>query len=100
MFLNILVKILLILTYYLGLIDQTMNNSPRYVMWVVGIEMLIASCMVAFWYTFMASLEPPLMTKISGNGRVLLSSNSTVNFMVGIKLFSEEIAAILLVHAS
>lgn len=36
--LNFLVEIILILTYDLGSTDQTMNDSPFQVMWVVGLE--------------------------------------------------------------
>jgi hypothetical protein len=35
--LSFLVEILLVLTYDLGSTDQTMNNSPFHVMWVVGL---------------------------------------------------------------
>jgi hypothetical protein len=42
---NFVVAIYLILTYDLSSVDQTLNDSPFYVMWVVGFEVQIATCM-------------------------------------------------------
>jgi hypothetical protein len=42
---NFVVEILLILTYDLHSVDQTVNNSPFYVMWVVRIEVQITTSM-------------------------------------------------------
>jgi hypothetical protein len=48
MFFNFVIEILLILTYDLGSADQTMNDSPFYVMWVVGLEVQITTSMSRF----------------------------------------------------
>jgi hypothetical protein len=42
---NFVVEILLILTYDLRSVDQTVYDSPFYVMWVVGLEMQVTSIM-------------------------------------------------------
>jgi hypothetical protein len=42
---NFLVEISLILTYDLGSTDNAMNHSSFHVMWVVGLEMQIMTCM-------------------------------------------------------
>jgi hypothetical protein len=46
--LNFLVEILLILMYDLSFTDQTMNDFPFHVMWVVGLEVQITTCMSRF----------------------------------------------------
>jgi hypothetical protein len=46
--LNFIVDILLILSYDLASADKTMNNSPFYVMWVVGLEVQIMTSMTRF----------------------------------------------------
>jgi hypothetical protein len=42
---NFVVEILLILTYDLRSVDQTVNDSPFYVVWVVGLEEQITASM-------------------------------------------------------
>jgi hypothetical protein len=39
--LNLVVQILLVLTHGLGSSDQTMNDSPFYVVWLLGLEVYI-----------------------------------------------------------
>jgi hypothetical protein len=81
--LNFLVEILLILIHDLGSTDLTRNDSPFHVMLVVGLEVQITTC---FRYTFVASLGPLFMTKMSKNGRVSLASTPTANLTVGLRL--------------
>jgi hypothetical protein len=50
--LNFVVEILLILSYDLDSADKTMNNSPFYMMWVVGLEMQIMTSMSRFLVHF------------------------------------------------
>jgi hypothetical protein len=45
MILILFVKILLILTHDLRSVDQSMNCSPFHVMWVVGLEVQVATSM-------------------------------------------------------
>jgi hypothetical protein len=42
---NIVFELLVILTYDLRLVDQTTNDSPLHVMWVVGHEVQTTTCM-------------------------------------------------------
>jgi hypothetical protein len=57
--LNFLAEILLILTYDLGSIDRTMNDSPFHMMWVVGFEVQITTCM-RFLVHFRVQFRTPL----------------------------------------
>jgi hypothetical protein len=50
--LNFDVEILLILTYGLCSADQTMNDSPFYMMWVVGLEVQKTTSMSRFLVHF------------------------------------------------
>jgi predicted amino acid-binding ACT domain protein len=54
---NILVEILPMLTYNLDSIDQTMNDSPFHMMWLVGLQVQIKICMSMFHGKFRNSLH-------------------------------------------
>jgi hypothetical protein len=84
--LNFTVEILLVFTYDLDSTDQTMNDSPFYMMWVAGLEVQITTSMKSFQYIFVANFGPFFMTKTSKNRRVSLASTSIVNLMVGLML--------------
>jgi hypothetical protein len=84
--LNFIVAIPLILTYGLGLTDQTMNDSPFHLMWVVGPEVQITICM-RFPVPFCGQFRTPLHDQNIQEQKVSLTSTSIVNLMVGLKLF-------------
>jgi hypothetical protein len=84
--LNFTVEMLLVLTYDHDSTDQTMNDSPFYMMWVSGLEMQVTTSMNSFQYTFVANFEPFFMTKTFKNGKASLASTSIVNLMVGLML--------------
>jgi hypothetical protein len=80
---NFVVEILLILTRDLASADQTMNDSPFYVIWVAGLEAQITTSMSRFLIYFNGQFGLLFMAKTSKNGRVPLASTSIVNLMVG-----------------
>jgi hypothetical protein len=51
---------ILILTYDLGSIDQAMNDSSFHMIWVVGLEMQIMTCMCRFPVHFHGQFRTPL----------------------------------------
>jgi hypothetical protein len=57
---NFVVETLLILTHGLGLDDQTMNDSPFYVIYVIGPEMKITTGMSRFPVQFRSQFWTPL----------------------------------------
>jgi hypothetical protein len=58
--LNFVVEILLVLTYDLGLTNQTVNDLSFYVMWVVDLEVQITTSMSRFSVHFHGKFWTPL----------------------------------------
>jgi hypothetical protein len=85
--LNFLAEILQILTYDLGSTDQTMNGSPFHVMWVVGLEVQITTCMSRFLVYFRGQFRSPLHDQNTQEWKGIISFNSIVNLMVDLTLF-------------
>jgi hypothetical protein len=57
---NFVVEIPLILTYDIRSFAQTMNDSPFYVMWVVGLEVQITTSMIRLPVQFYGQFRTPL----------------------------------------
>jgi hypothetical protein len=83
---NFVVEILLILKYDLRSVDETMNDSPFYVMWVVGLEVQITTSMSRFPVYISGQFRTLLHDQTSKKGRLSLASNLTANLMVGLTL--------------
>jgi hypothetical protein len=57
---SFVVKILLVLTYDLRSVAQTMNDSPFYVMWVIGLEVQITTSTTKLPVPFCGQFWTPL----------------------------------------
>jgi hypothetical protein len=72
---NFLVEILLILTYDLGSTDQTMNDSPFHVRWVIGFEVQITTTMSRFPVHFFGQFRTPLHEQDLQERKIIISFN-------------------------
>jgi hypothetical protein len=77
---NFLVEILLILTYDRGCTDQTMNDSPFRMMWVVGVEVQIMTCMSTFLVHFYGKFRTPLHDQYVQEQKSIISFNFHYEF--------------------
>lgn len=67
---NFIVEILLILTCDLRSVDQTINDSPFYIMWVVGFEMKTMISMSRFPFQFCGQMWTPLHDQNVEEGKI------------------------------
>jgi hypothetical protein len=78
--LNFLVEILLILIYVIGSTDQTMNDSPFHVMWVVGFEVQITTSISRFPVHFRGEFRLPLRNHNLQERKGIISFNFYCEF--------------------
>jgi hypothetical protein len=72
---NFVVNILLILTYVLRLVDQIMDHSLLYVMWVVGLEVQIRTSIGRLPVHFCGQFWAPLHSQIIQEWKGIISLN-------------------------
>jgi hypothetical protein len=78
--LNFVFEILLILTYDLGLAEQTMNDTPFYMVWVVGLEVQITTSMSRFPVHFHGQIWTPLHDQNIQEQKGIISFNFSCEF--------------------
>jgi hypothetical protein len=78
--LNLIVEILLILTYNLGSTDQTMNDSTFHVMWAVRLEVQIMTCMSMLPVHFRGQFRIPRHKEEVQGGKSIITSNLHFEF--------------------
>jgi hypothetical protein len=91
---NFVVEILLILIFALRSVDQTLNDSPFYVMWVVGLEVQITTSMSKLPVHFCGQFWTPL------HNQNLKEWDGIISLIFHSEFDGEEIAVTLLVHVT
>jgi hypothetical protein len=77
---NFVVEILLILTYDPRSVDQTVSDSPFYVMWVAGLEMQITTSMSRLPVHFRGQFWTPLHNQNVQQWTGIIGSNFYCEF--------------------